>query len=228
MKILIVDDEPIAIGILEKYIRQIEGLELAGSCRNGIEAYNTLQRLPVDLLLLDIEMPGMTGLSLLQSLQQRPKVILTTAYREYALEGYEFDVVDYLLKPVSFERFLKAIQKAAPKPALGDAVPPLARRFLYFKSAQKMVQVYLDEICYVESLSNYVRIFLQHGGSVVTYQKLGELARELPAEAFVRIHRSYLVRIDKIKAYTPQLVDVGQKELPVGGQYRETFLQALK
>lgn len=228
MNVLIVDDEPIAIGILERYVRQTDGLQLVGSCRNGVEAYNLLQRQPVDLLLLDIEMPGMNGLSLLQSLQQRPRVILTTAYREYALEGYELEVVDYLLKPVSFERFLRAIQKALPKAPAAEPAGLQARRFLYFKSAQKMVQVYLDEVRYVESLSNYVRIFLQSGSSVVTYQKLGELAAELPAGEFVRIHRSYLVRKDKIRAYTPQQVDLGQIELPVGGQYREAFLLAMK
>jgi two-component system, LytTR family, response regulator len=177
-----------------------------------------LQKELVDLLLLDIEMPGLNGLSLLKSLEKPPKVILVTAYRDYALEGFELDVVDYLLKPVSFERFLKAVQKVlrtVPGPP-----PPARRSWLYFKSGAKMVQVFLEEINWVESMSNYARIFLSSGASVVTYQKMSDLETLLPAADFVRIHRSYIVRRDKVTAFTPHTVELGGKELPVGGHYK--------
>ncbi|MDX1911355.1 MAG: LytTR family DNA-binding domain-containing protein [Saprospiraceae bacterium] len=226
MNIAIIDDEPIAIGILERYTAQIEGLKLVGTGNNALEAYNLLQKTPVDLLFLDIEMPVMNGFSLLKSLENPPPVILTTAYREYALEGYEMNVLDYLLKPVSFERFLKAIEKARAQLALRTSQPP-ERAFQYFKSDKKMVQVFLDEVLYVESMSNYVRIFLVGGASVVTYLRMADLEKTLPASAFIRIHRSFLVRRDRIRAYTPQTVEVGGRELPVGGQYRTGFYETM-
>lgn len=223
MQVLIVDDEPIAIGILEKYVRQIEGLKVAGTCRDAVEAFNFLQKTPVDLLLLDIEMPQMSGLAFLKSLQHPPTVILTTAYRDYALEGFELAVADYLLKPISFERFLKAIQKvrnSAP-PSLPETPGVVSQSsYLYFKSGTKMVQVFLDEILYVESLGNYARIHLSSGSSVVTYQKMADMMSVLPAADFIRIHRSYIVRRDKVRAFTAGEVEVGDKELPVGAQYK--------
>lgn len=223
MQVLIVDDEPIAIGILEKYVRQIEGLKVAGTCRDAVEAFNFLQKTPVDLLLLDIEMPQMSGLAFLKSLQHPPTVILTTAYRDYALEGFELAVADYLLKPISFERFLKAIQKvrnSAP-PSLPETPGVVSQSsYLYFKSGTKMVQVFLDEILYVESLGNYARIHLSSCSSVVTYQKMAEMMAVLPAADFIRIHRSYIVRRDKVRAFTAGEVEVGDKELPVGAQYK--------
>jgi len=225
MRVFIVDDEPIAIGILEKYVAQIEGLELAGACRNGVEAFNLLQHTRVDLLLLDIEMPGLNGLSLLKNLHDPPSVILTTAYRDYALESYDFEVADYLLKPIAFERFLRAIQKVRKigPPVNNPESVSVGRPYLYFKSGHKMVQVFLDDVLYVESMGNYARIFLAPGGSVVTYQKMSDLEDLLPAGDFVRIHRSYLVRRDKVTAYTPNTVEVGGRELPVGGNYKGRF-----
>ncbi len=227
MQVLIVDDEPIAISILEKYIRQIEGLEVAGTCRGAVEAFNFLQKIPVDLLLLDIEMPQMSGLAFLKSLQNPPTVILTTAYRDYALEGFELAVADYLLKPISFERFLKAIQKVRNSitPTLPETPASSYRSpYLYFKSGLKMVQVFLDEILFVESLGNYARIHLASGSSVVTYQKMVDLVSALPAADFIRIHRSYIVRRDKVRAFTPTEVEVGGRELPVGGQYKSNLM----
>lgn len=223
MQTLIVDDEPIAIAILEKYLLQIDGMQIAGTCRNAVEAFNVLQNKPVDLLLLDIEMPGMSGLTLLKNLQQAPKVILTTAYRDFALEGFELDVVDYLLKPIAFERFLKAIQKIRNLATPAQSSIITRRPYLYFKSGHKMVQVYLDEVLYVESMSNYARIFLSTQSSVVTYQKMSDLEALLPASEFIRIHRSYLVRRDKITAFTPDAVEIAGKELPVGGSYKNTL-----
>lgn len=223
MQVLIVDDEPIAIGILEKYVQQIEGLAVAGTCRDAIEAFNFLQKTPVDLLLLDIEMPQMSGLTFLKSLQNPPKVILTTAYRDYALEGFELSVADYLLKPISFERFLKAIQKVSNSqtPASPEMPANVQRStYLYFKSGTKMVQVFLEEILFVESMGNYARLHLSSGSSVVTYQKMSDMELALPASDFIRIHRSYMVRRDKVTAFTPNEVEVGGKELPVGGQYK--------
>lgn len=226
MNIAIIDDEPIAIGILERYAAQMEGLTVAGTGCTALEAYNLLQKTSVDLLFLDIEMPVMNGFSLLKSLENPPPVILTTAYREYAIEGYELNVLDYLLKPVSFERFIKSVEKARAFVA-ARTLPAPDRAYLYFKSDKKMVQVFLDEVLYVESMSNYVRIFLADGVSVVTYQRMSDLEEILPGTAFIRIHRSFLVRKDRIRAYTPQSVEVGGKELPVGGQYRNSFYETM-
>ena len=226
MQVLIVDDEPIAIGILEKYVRQIEGLAVAGTCRDAVEAFNFLQKTPVDLLLLDIEMPQMSGLAFLKSLQNPPAVILTTAYRDYALEGFELAVADYLLKPISFERFLKAIQKVRNNaPPTPPEMPEMLSRsaYLYFKSGAKMVQVFFNEILFVESLGNYARIHLASGNSVVTYQKMTDMMALLPAADFIRIHRSYIVRRDKVTAFTPNEVEVGGKELPVSAQYKSNL-----
>jgi DNA-binding LytR/AlgR family response regulator len=219
-----VEDEAIAAQILRKYLADLPHFVLEGVFARPAEAQAYLLEHAVDLLFLDIEMPGLNGLSLLRSLPSPPRVILTTAYREYALEGYDLNAVDYLLKPISFERFQSAVQKLF---ALQDFAPSAkaapvsleAPAFLYFKSGQKWVQIFLDDILYIEGLSNYVKIVGSKQTTVV-YQKMSYLEEKLPPSLFMRIHKSYIVGLNKISALYPTELEVGGKLLPVGEKYR--------
>lgn len=223
---LIIEDEPLAAEILSDYIRDAPGLELAGVCSDALFALEFLQRERVDVLFLDIHLPKLKGLDFLKTLSHPPQVILTTAYHEYALEGYELAVTDYLLKPIEFSRFLKAVQKL--RHPVTPETPPVTqsteRPAHFFNVGKKRVKVYFDEILYAESLKEYVRIFLP-GRSVVTKMQLGELETLLGNAGFVRIHRSFLVAKSKIDAYSATEVEVGGKMLPIGRSYREVGLE---
>jgi len=224
---LIIEDEPLAAEILSDYIRDAPGLELAGVCSDALFALEFLQRERVDVLFLDIHLPKLKGLDFLKTLSNPPQVILTTAYHEYALEGYELAVTDYLLKPIEFSRFLKAVQKlqhpATPLAPLPAPQTP-ERPAHFFNVDKKRVKVYFDEILYAESLKEYVRIFLP-GRSVVTKMQLGELETLLGSAGFARIHRSFLVAKSKIDAYSATEVEVAGKTLPIGRSYREVKLE---
>lgn len=227
---LIVDDEPVAQGIIERYVEQIDWLHLVAKCKNAIEANNWLRKEQIDLIFLDIEMPHLDGINFLNTLVKRPKVILTTAYREYALDGYELNVQDYLLKPISFERFLKAVNKVMPETNVEPAETDQSSRkedYLYIKADKKMVQVYFDDIKYIEGLSNYVRIYTS-GRPLISYQKLSYLENVLPQRDFFRCHRSYIVSSRHIKAYNATHLEIGEKEIPIGGSYRESTMEKLK
>ncbi len=227
LQCLIIEDEPLAAEILEDYIRDTPGLELAGLCRDALFAMDFLQQHPVDLIFLDIHLPKLKGLDFLKTLLNPPKVILTTAYHEYALESYEHNVVDYLLKPIAFSRFLKAVNKIKPSETMDLPVQPsspVERPFHFFNVNKKKVKIYLDEICYVESLKEYVRIFTA-GQSFVTKSQLGVFAALLDSGAFIRIHRSFLVAKDKVTAFTASEVEVAGKSLPIGRSYREEVIK---
>jgi len=226
---LIVEDEPLAAGILEDYVRQIPFLRLAGKCGDALYALEALREAPVDVLFLDIHLPGLKGLDFLRSLQYPPQVILTTAYHEYALDGYDLGVADYLLKPIDFERFVKAVQKLKqPSPASpAEALAKAGRPFQFFNVNKKMVRVWLDEVLYAESLKEYVRIFLPGGKNIVTKMQLGELERSLEGFGFLRMHRSFVVALRHIEAFTATEVTVGGKEIPIGRQYKESTLEVL-
>lgn len=226
LRCLIIEDEPLAAEILSDYIRDAPGLELAGVCSDALFALEFLQREAVDVLFLDIHLPKLKGLDFLKTLLHPPQVILTTAYHEYALEGYELAVTDYLLKPIEFSRFLKAVQKLR-HPTTPDSTPaaqPTERAAHFFNVGKKRVKVYFDEILYAESLKEYVRIFLPDR-SVVTKMQLGELESLLGNSGFVRIHRSFLVAKSKITAYSATEVEIGGKTLPIGRSYREVGLE---
>ncbi len=223
---LIIEDEPLAAEILSDYIRDAPGLELAGVCSDALFALEFLQREPVDVLFLDIHLPKLKGLDFLKTLSNPPQVILTTAYHQYALEAYEYAVADYLLKPIEFSRFLKAVQKLR-QPGTPNSLPTSQgpeRAAHFFNVDKKRVKVYFDEILYAESLKEYVRIFLP-GRSVVTKMQLGELENLLGRDGFVRIHRSFLVAKSKIDAYSATEVEVGGKKLPIGRSYRDVELE---
>ncbi|MDX1909804.1 MAG: LytTR family DNA-binding domain-containing protein [Bacteroidia bacterium] len=236
---VIVDDEPMARGLLTQYVQKVPSLRLVQACASPMEALALLQAEPVDILFLDIQMPEITGLSLLKILRRKPLVILTTAYSAYALEGYEHDVVDYLLKPITLERFLKAVEKAVQRlqgvsqpPASQDAPAPAALSpegqpeprpgFIFVKDGTRLVKVRLHEITYIEGLKDYVIIHTPRQ-KVVTLQRLKSLETQLPEDAFIRIHNSYIVALDWIDAIHKDKVQIGTVFIPVSDTYRKAF-----
>ncbi len=228
---LIADDEEIARGIIENYVSQIESLNLVGMCSIGIEVYNALEKQQVDLLLLDIAMPRLSGIELLRTLKKKPAVILITAFREFALEGYELNVVDYLLKPVSFERFIQAVDKVLPLNSTWQTEQAVKTEqstvpFIYVKSDKKMVRVLLNEILYIEGLKDYVKIHLQNR-SLITYQTLTSLEEKLAADQFLRVHRSYIIALNQITAYTAIEIELGKTIIPIGKAYAKEVLGRL-
>lgn len=235
IRCLIVDDEPPALEVLKTYLRAVPSLRLVGECSNALDAYHQLQQQSVDLLFLDIQMPQLRGTDLMRSLKNPPKVIFTTAFSEYAIEGFELSAVDYLLKPFSFDRFLKAVDKLHVSSEVPVAVHYQAAKvpdhtsrseFLYFRVDRKMVKVYLDDICYVESLKDYVRI-VTTDGQLVTKQPISAVEEMLPERQFRRIHRSFLVSLDKVTSFTSTHVELGKKELPIGKLYKHEVEKAL-
>jgi len=234
---MLVDDEPLALDVLETFIQRLDNLELVCRCSNAVEAYNCLQREHIDLMFLDIQMPKLTGIDFLKSLAEPPKVIFTTAYRDYALDGYELNATDYLLKPIAFERFLKAVSKVTPteQPAHASASVPAVKAtfgteykdmFIYLKADKKMVKVMLAEILYIESLKDYIRVKTEVK-EIISYQRISFLEEKLPAGKFLRIHRSFIVAIDKIQAFSASAVDIGKSEIPIGRFYKNEVLQIL-
>lgn len=229
----IVDDEPIAIEIIESYLLRLEGFSVAGTFTNPVKAFEALQHSRVDLLFLDIQMPGLTGLEFLQSLRHKPEVILTTAYREFALEGFELDVADYLLKPVSFDRFLKAIGKfhtrVQPATPLAPAKVPASGNespHLFVRADRKNVKVLLDDILFVESLKDYVRIATPQG-KITTKETITHFEECLPPGRFLRVHRSFIVAKDKIGALAADGLEIGKTIIPVGRLYKMAVEKAV-
>ena len=222
-KCIIVDDEPPAIKVLEKYIDSVPILEISGTCCNAFEAMNLLARVKIDLLFLDIQMPQLMGTDLLRTLPQPPKVIFTTAHRGFAIEAFELDAIDYLLKPISFERFLKAVNKVLQTNYSLTEISAPNLSFVYFRADRKMVKVFLDDILYIESYRDYVIIHMKKEKLLKVKLTLNHVERMLPENQFLRIHRSFLVSINKITAFTKTDVEMGRMELPIGKSYTKVF-----
>jgi DNA-binding LytR/AlgR family response regulator len=231
-KCIIVDDEPLAIEVIESHLKKFNDIEIVSTCNDAIEAFEILKKRQVDLMFLDIQMPQITGLDFLKSLSKPPKVILTTAYRQYALDGYELDVVDYLLKPVSFERFMKAINKyyqyTNDSFIVSESVQTSSESdsYMYVKSDKKIVKILLKDIQFIESLKDYVQIHTTKK-SIVTKNQIGALEEKLPVDKFVRIHKSYIVSISHIDAFTSSTIEIKKKELPIGRSYKNAVLKTL-
>jgi DNA-binding LytR/AlgR family response regulator len=226
---LLVDDEPPALEILRTYIASTPTLHIAGECHHAIEAFQFLQTNDVDLIFLDINMPKLTGTDFLKALQQPPKVIFTTAHRDFAVEGFDLGAVDYLLKPYSLERFWLAIQRATnkeSKAAEKEKTEIENEPFLYVRSDRKMMKVLVNDILYIESLKDYVKIILPDR-HILTKQTITSLEEMLPEENFIRLHRSFIASVRKIESYTQTEVFIGKASLPVGPLYRQTFLQRI-
>lgn len=229
-KCLIVDDEQAAHYVLQHYIRQVDQLELIGNCYDALEAINFLHRQPVDLLFLDINMPQITGLQLLQTLAHPPRVILTTAYSEFALESYEYNVVDYLLKPIEFPRFLKAVDKIIVATEIErnqTVVETKSAQSIVVKVDADWVQIPYEEIAYIQSWGNYVKVFTARQMYLAAIT-MTEVERRLPSKLFMRIHKSYLVPLHKISRMSGNEVMVGTATLPVGMTYRRELIERLK
>ncbi len=225
IKCLLVDDEPPALNILEHYIESIPNLEMVGKCSNAFEAMKVLNEQTVDVMLLDIRMPLLLGTEFLRTLKNPPKVIFTTAYKDYALQGFELEAVDYLLKPISLERFLKAIGKLFVIPGTLHAkvedgrLLTNANDFLFFRVDRKMVKVILDEILYIESLKDYIKIVQRNQKHLFVKQSISSLEVMLPENRFVRIHRSFIVSINKLTAFTNHDVEINELIIPIGKNY---------
>jgi len=225
---LLVDDEPLALDVLGSHIENINSLNVVGRCKNAIEALQVLQEKRVDLIFLDIQMPKLDGMAFLNTLNDPPKVIFTTAYRDYAIKAFEVDAVDYLLKPISFGRLLKAVNRAVrllqvtadlPSSPNEESLSLSKMEYLYVKADRKMVKINLDEILYIESLKDYVSIHTLDK-RIVTKQKISYLEEKLPSEDFLRIHRSFIIAVDKLDAFTATSVEIGEQEIPIGRSYK--------
>ena len=229
IRCLVVDDEPLAREILRRHIAEVPMLHLSGECANAIEAMSFLQQHQVDLVFLDIRMPQLNGIELLKILKQMPKVIFTTAHAEYALEGYDLDVVDYLLKPIRFERFLKAVHKALQLNHIPEAAATSEKSqeaFVYFRADRKMIKVMLNDILYIESMKDYVKINTNKG-VIVTKQSISSVEEMLPEHLFIRTHRSFIVSITRINSYTSELIELDKTQIPIGKLFRSEVLKTL-
>ncbi|WP_421795454.1 LytR/AlgR family response regulator transcription factor [Haliscomenobacter sp.] len=229
-KCYILDDEPLALNVIEQHLSKFEQFEVCGKSTEPLQALGQIKTLQPDLLFLDIQMPELTGLDLIESIQNKPSIIITTAYREYAVEGFELNVLDYLVKPIPFKRFIKAIDKfleqKVPKTTTEPSPvspTPAEATFLLIKAERKTIKVALDDILYVEGVKDYVKIVLKDQ-KIMTKTSIGNFFNELPADRFVRIHKSFVVAIDKIEAYTAHDVEIHKMELPIGRMYKEAFV----
>lgn len=226
---LIIEDEPIAAEVLKDYIQEISFLELKGICKDAIFALEKLNQEAIDVIFLDIHLPKLKGLEFLKTLLNKPQTILTTAYHEYTLQAFEEGVVDYLMKPIEFSRFLKAVNKLKQKesPKTNSILQPTSKRtFRFFNINKKKVKVYYDEVLYIESLKDYSRIFTSTT-SLVTRGQIGEMEQLFRDHGFLRIHRSFIVALDKIKAYSATEIEIEGKNLPIGRSYKELVAKRL-
>lgn len=229
---VIVEDEPLARNLMMEYVRKVPTLNLVEACSSPLAALEVMRQNTIDLLFLDVQMPELTGISLLKILQKRPLVILTTAYSEYALEGYDLDVVDYLLKPITFERFLRAVDKViqrleAKKPSPTEKIPGVEQPFVFVKDGTKLVKVVFDDILYVEGLKDYVTIHLKHQ-KIVSLQRLKTLEDQLPPDKFIRIHNSFIVALHAIDVVHKNNVQVREAQLPIGETYKKSFREFIE
>ena len=231
IKCLIVDDEPLAILVIKEFLEKVPQLELVKTCADALQAFQVLSQEKIDLVFLDIEMPNLNGIDFIKSLSNPPAIILTTAYREYAMESYEIEVVDYLLKPISFSRFFKAINKYLKSTAINANIVKTVEQktiqgSIYVYANKKNIKVYLADILYVESLKDYVRIHtstqkITSKDTISRYEKL------LP-NSFLRVHRSFIINTQKISAYTQHDIEIGEKEIPIGSSYKNKVMELLK
>ncbi len=226
---LIVEDEPLARSLMTEYVKKIPYLNLVDACSSPLAAIEILRNQSIDLLFLDIQMPEITGISLLKALQKKPMVILTTAYSEYALEGYELDVIDYLLKPITFERFLRAVEKSSQRKGIlsnqsVEKTTPadVSQPFVFVKDGTKIVKVKWDDILYVEGLKDYVTIHTKQQ-KIVTLQRIKSLEEQLPTDKFIRIHNSFIVSVEAIEIIHKGEVQIGTALIPISDTYRKSF-----
>ncbi|MEZ4888784.1 MAG: LytTR family DNA-binding domain-containing protein [Chitinophagales bacterium] len=230
MQCLIVDDEYLALQLLESYISKIPSLQLIDKCSNALQALEVLRNQTIDLLFLDIQMPDLTGLELLKTLPHPPMVIFTTAYSDYAIEGYELNVLDYLLKPIAFERFVKAVNKAKTLFTLQNkdisiqnnsitSNEPI-KNYMMVKADYKNLKVRFEDILYIEGLKEYVSIYTSTGKRIITHSTMKNMESNLPPHQFMRIHKSYIISLPKVEAIVGNMIEINKQEIPIGRSYR--------
>jgi DNA-binding LytR/AlgR family response regulator len=232
IRCIIVDDEPVAREILENHLSKIEAIDVLATCKSAIEAFNAVSTQKIDLIFLDINMPEISGLSFAKSINKNIKIIFTTAYREYAVDGFDLQAVDYLLKPISFERLLQAVNKY-----LNETTPVLTAEpveivsekseSIFVRSDRKMIKINFAEILFIESLADYIKIHLK-GSNVVTRETISSIEAKLPQQDFIRVHRSYVVALNSITSFTSELVEIDKKQIPISRSYKETVLRRLE
>lgn len=232
IRCIIVDDEPMAREILESHLSKIDTIKVVSSCKSAIEAFNVISTETVDLIFLDINMPEISGLSFAKSINKNIKIIFTTAYREYAVDGFDLQAVDYLLKPISFERLLQGVNKY-----FNESTPVAQKEnkeivseksdSVFVRSERKMIKINFSEILFIESLSDYIKIHVQDK-SVVTRETISNIEAKLPQQDFLRVHRSYIVALKAIDSFTAELVEIGRKQIPISRSYKESVLERLE
>lgn len=232
IKCIVVDDEPMAREIMATHIEKVPSLSLVNTCKNVVEALEVIRKEAIELIFLDINMPEISGLSLAKTIDSKVKVIFTTAYREYAIDGFDLQAVDYLLKPIAFDRFLKAVHKyfnsIQERKFVINQEPTNAKNDHFFvRSDRKMVKINFDAILYIESLSDYIKIHLPET-TVVTRDTISNIETKLPANAFMRVHRSFIVAIQQISSYTNEFVEVAGKAISISRSYKEEVLKKLE
>ena len=231
LRCLIIDDEPLSQDVLEKYVMDVPGLQLTGICSNALEAMEILQHQQVDLMFLDINMPKLSGISFARSLEHPPMIIFTTAYPEYAVEGFELDAVDYLVKPISFDRFIKGINKAREywkmrnsknlKTAIDDF-----KLFITIKSDKKIYKVDIQDIQYVQSYGDYIKIYTREK-MIITSETMKNI-QEVLKDPFIRVHKSFLINLKSIRYVEGNQIKIGETFIPIGQKYKEGFLEMFK
>jgi DNA-binding LytR/AlgR family response regulator len=226
-----IDDEPLALQLVTGYIEKTPGLKLLGKFDNPLDAAEFLAGTPVDLIFVDIQMPDLSGIEFTRLMEKGPKVIFTTAYEKYALEGYKLDIVDYLLKPFSYEEFLAAVQKVQKLLRLEQKIPEkidVSNEFLFLKSDYKIKRINFNEILYIEGLKDYVKVFTQHSPkAILSLTSLKLLESKLPADKFMRVHRSFIVNLEKIDTIERSRIVFGKEYIPISEQYKEKFQEFL-
>jgi two-component system LytT family response regulator len=230
IRCVVIDDEPLAISKLEAFIKKVQELELIATFLSGIEAMGWLKENPADLIFLDIQMEQLTGIQFLEATSLKTRIIITSAYQEYAIKGFELNVSDYLLKPFSFERFLKAIDKVMEYYSdrkTGDKINPDNSKFLFVKTEYRFERIDIDNILYIEGMKDYLRIVCTDK-KIMTLQSFSKLEQSLPTDRFCRIHKSFMVAIDKIRSVERGVVLIGGKRIPVSNTYKENFYYKIR
>ena len=228
---VIVYDEPVARKIIESFVSKIPNLNLVKSCKNAMEAFEIVNTQNIDLFFLDINMPDISGLSLAKTINKKSKIIFTTAYREYAVDGFDLQAVDYLLKPIAFDRFLQAVNKFFETKTEVSFIHQLKEdsirnNYIFIRSERKMVKVVFDDILYVESLSDYIKIYTKNK-TLVARETISNIEMMLPAQQFLRVHRSFIINIDKTDSYTNEFIEIEKNAIPISITYKENVLKKL-
>lgn len=229
IKCLLVDDEPLAIKLVQNHLAQLDAFEVVATCSNAMKALEILRTIPVDLMFLDIKMPQMAGIDFLKGLKDPPAVIVITAYREYAVDGYDLDIIDYLLKPITFERFFKAVDRYLRSRIAENPVAAVAPQnsYLFLKSGLRNYRLNTDDILYIESLKDNIKIVSTNSSITIKY-RIGDLEPDIILFSLLRVHRSFIVNMLKINSFTSNDITIGDKTIPIGPNYKEYVFRKLQ